>query len=189
MRCVRWLAVIAVFGVVAVSSPARAEPATSNSLQLGLGFRYGAEMNEGDLNPWGTGLGLNVGYTMSNAIYLGGNGEYFFGGSATLPGLVPNEVTSNLWQLSAEGGYDIGLGKSIVIRPKLGVGLASTKVEFCPQGLPCSEDSASDFLLAPGGTFILLTRSFSLSFDVRYALVFADAETAKALIFSAGIGF
>jgi hypothetical protein len=42
--------------------------------------------------------------------------------------------------------------------------------------------------LAPGATFMLITERFGLSVDLRYALIFAD-KTAKALIFSVGIGF
>jgi hypothetical protein len=51
------------------------------------------------------------------AIYLGGNFEYFFGDSVEGGGL---KIKSNIWQLSAEGGYDIGLGENFVIRPKVG---------------------------------------------------------------------
>src|SRR5688500_17848983 len=85
-------------------------PATEGALQCGLGFGYGIELNDGDLNPWGTGIGLDGGYTLPVIpIYVGGNIEYFFGGTAASP-LV--ERDSNFWQVSAEGGYDIGLGDS-----------------------------------------------------------------------------
>jgi hypothetical protein len=162
-----------------------ADAATRGAFQFGAGFRYGVEQNEGEVNPWGTGLGLDLGYTMENSVYLGGNFEYFFGETTSLGTF---EVSQNVWQLSAEGGYDVGLGESIVIRPKLGLGLASLMVDGCPADI-CENTSESDFMLAPGATFMLLTRSFSLSLDARYAMIVAEPELAKALIFSLGIGF
>lgn len=186
MKLAKWCgAMAAACCVMSLAPTAGAEPATAGVLQLGLGFRYGADTDDLNVNPWGMGLGLSAGYTMRNAVYLGGNFEYFFGETVTGPG---SEFSANLWQLSAEGGYDVGLGDSFVIRPKLGVGMASIMAEACVAGV-CADDSESDFLLAPGATFILLTRSFSLSLDLRYAMVFAEPETANALIFSAGIGF
>jgi hypothetical protein len=161
-----------------------AEAATRGAFQFGAGFRYGVEQNEGDVNPWGTGLGLELGYTMENSVYLGGNFEYFFGETVRIGS---SELSHNVWQLSAEGGYDIGLGESIVLRPKLGLGMASLMVDGCPADV-CKDTSESDFMLAPGATFILLTRSFSLSLDARYAMIVAEPELAKALIFSLGIG-
>ena len=59
----------ALAAVLFATAPARAEPKTANSLQLGLGLRYGIEMNEGDFNPWGLGLGIQGGYTLPNAVY------------------------------------------------------------------------------------------------------------------------
>ena len=98
---------------LAVAAPCFAEPATSGSLQLGLGFRYGMELNEGNANPWGSGLGFNGGYTLPVIpIYLGGNIEYFFGNTVQGTGF---ELKSRLWQIHAEGGYDIGLTDFFVL--------------------------------------------------------------------------
>lgn len=165
----------------------RSGPHTANSLQVGLGFRYGMLLSDGDLNPWGTGLGLDVGYTLPNAIYLGGGFEYFFGDSSEALGV---KLTTNIWQLSAEGGYDIGLGENFVIRPKVGVGLAhvGVSVDTCPAGFTCSEDSKSKAAIAPGLTLMLFTRQFSLSIDTRYDMVLID-PALRGLIFSVGIGF
>ena len=172
-------------GCLTAASGARAEAATRGAFQIGAGFRYGFEQNEGDVNPWGSGLGLDLGYTMENSVYLGGSFEYFFGETSTVLG---SEISNNVWQLSAEGGYDVGLGESVVIRPKLGLGLASLMVDGCVAGV-CEDKAEKDFMLAPGATFLLLTRSFSLSVDARYAMIVAEPELAKALIFSVGIGF
>src|SRR3954470_14749046 len=128
MRLVPMLTAGIVAATGLVSATAFAEPATANSIQLGVGFRYGIEMNSGDVNPWGIGLGLDGGYTLPNAVYLGGNIEYFFGDSV---GDDINGATINIWQLSAEGGYDIGLGPIFVLRPKVGLGLANTHEKLC----------------------------------------------------------
>jgi len=161
-------------------------PATANAVQVGLGFRYGHELEEGDFNPWGTGLGLSGGYTLTNGVYAGGNFDYFFGETIEAP---DGELSGNIWQLAAEGGYDIGLGDSFVIRPKAGLGIASLNSEFCLDGYGCSDDSETDFLFAPGTTFLLFTSSVSLSLDLRYDIIFSDPEALNALLFSFGIGF
>lgn len=170
-----------------LATPAAADPATQNSIQLGVGFRYGFEQDPGDLNPWGTGLGLAAGVTLPNAVYLGGNAEYFFGETLEQNDI---EASGHLWQLTAEGGYDIdiGLGPIFVLRPKVGAGIAGVTMETCDIGDTCVDDSSTDFVLAPGATFILMPPGFSLSLDVRYDLIFAE-RTLNAIIVSAGIGF
>ena len=184
MRSVRQLGAVAAAGAFFVSAPAYADPATTNSLQIGLGFRYGIEMMEGDVNPWGFGLGLDAGYTLPNAVYVGGTAEYFFGEEVALEG---GSLDTNIWQIMAEGGYDVGAGP-LVLRPKLGLGFASSSAEVCLDGLGCSNDSATDFALAPGVAAMLFLPMLSVSANVRYAFVFAE-ETAKAIIFSIGLGF
>lgn len=194
MRLVRRLvgSVVAA-GACLVSVPALADPATANKLQLGVGFRYGVDVTSGDdLNPWGIGLGLDAGYTLPNAVYLGGNIEYFFGEQI---GDDTNGASGNIWQLSAEGGYDIGIGPIFVLRPKLGLGLANLHEKVCAQidtgaGLVggCASDTQSKFALLPGATFIVMPPGFNLTADVRYELVFAD-KTGQGLLFTVGIGF
>jgi hypothetical protein len=150
-----------------------------------LGFRYGISLNDGDLNPWGTGLGLDVGFTMPNAVYVGGNVEYFFGGSTKIAGF---DVDANIWQVSGELGYDVGLGDNFVIRPKAGVGFAGLVGKSCASDGTCETSSSTKFAFAPGATLMLLTSKFSLSLDTRYDLIFTDT-TQKGVIFSVGVGF
>jgi hypothetical protein len=158
------------------------DPATSGAVQLGLGFRYGAELNEGDVNPWGTGLGLEGGYTLRLIpVYVGGNAEYFFGEEV-------EDFESNVWQLSVEGGYDFGIGDHFVIRPKLGLGYGFLKAKACGGPDGCLSESDSKPLIAPGAKFMLLLPVFQLAFDARYAIIASD-PAAKAFIFSVGIGF
>lgn len=190
-------AVLVAGGVLFAANPAKAQatvteeqpatrsgPATANVVQLGLGFRYGIELNDGDLNPWGAGLGIDAGYTLPSAVYVGGTFEYFFGGSIDSP---LGEQKGNAWHLLGEGGYDLGLGENFVVRPKLGVGLGNLKTELCSDG-DCKSDSSTNFAMAPGVKLMLITPRFGLSLDTRYAMIFGD-ETAKALIFTIGVGF
>ena len=167
------------------AAPAAAAPATANSIQIGAGFRYGFEQEPGDLNMWGTGLGLDAGITLPNAVYVGGNFEYFFGETLEENDI---EVSGHLWQLTAESGYDIGLGPIFVLRPKLGVGIAGVSAETCDLAGVCVDGSSTDFVLAPGATFIVMPPGFSLSLDIRYDMIFADPKL-DAIIVSAGIGF
>lgn len=178
-------------GAGLVAAPAFAEPATANVLQLGVGFRYGVDLTSGDtLNPWGVGLGVDGGYTLSNAVFLGGSIEYFFGEQIGGDG---NGASANLWQFSAEGGYDIGSGP-VVLRPKLALGFANVHVKSCAvapidiAGTACTSDTKSDVVLLPGATFIVMPPGFSLTLDLRYELVFAS-QTGQGLLFTLGVGF
>lgn len=185
MKRATWLALAASMVGSVVALPAHAEPRTTGAIQLGLGFRYGVEQNDGDFNPWGAGLGLEAGYTMDNAVYVGGNFDYFFG--QELDDAL-GSVDGNIWHLMAEGGYDIGLLHFFVLRPKLGLGVAKWKTDVCVDALGCTKNSGSDLALAPGAKLMLFTPILNVSFDARYVLVFSE-ETSKALVFSAGIGF
>ena len=187
MHQAKWVS--AALGVVAllVAAPSWADgPATAGALQIGLGFRYGAELNDGDFNPWGTGLGLEVGYTLPVLpIYVGGNLEYFFGGTLDTP---LGKVDGNLWQVTAEGGYDFGVGDHLVIRPKLGLGFANLSAETCLANFGCSKSSDAKGVIAPGAKFIIMFSRFELALDGRYDVVLSD-PAAKAFIFSVGVGF
>jgi|SRR5882724_7564612 len=187
MRKTKWLA--AALGVSAwmVAVPSWADdPATAGALQIGVGFRYGVGLNDGDFNPWGTGLGLEVGYTLPLLhVYVGGNAEYFFG---TTKQALDVKVDGNIWQVTAEGGYDFGFGHHVVLRPKLGLGYANVIGESCIGGADCLKSNDNQAVIAPGAKLILIASHFELAFDARYDVVLSD-PTAKALIFSLGIGF
>jgi hypothetical protein len=185
-----WLCRVAA-GVGLVAAPASADPVTANLLQLGVGFRYGADLRKSDtLNPWGSGFGLDGGYTLSNAVYLGGSFEYFFGEEV---GDNTNGASANLWQLSAEAGYDLGLD-TVVLRPTLGVGLANVNAKSCfpaaleLSGSACTSVTQSDFALLPGATFIVMPGGFNAAVGVRYELVFAS-QIGQGLLVILGVGF
>ena len=172
-------------GIYLLSTPAWAgPPATANSVQAGAAFRYGLEMNEGDFNPWASGLGATAGYTLPLAVYAGGYFDYFFGRELLAEGVL---TKGNVWQLMAEGGYDIGFGDIWAFRPKVGLGAARLSVDTCAADLACSRDAQVSFALAPGATFMLFVGRIKLSFDVRYDLIFA-ATTTNAVVLSLGLG-
>jgi len=186
MRRSRWCAGALAAGGLLFTLPAWADPpATANSIHLSGGFVYGVELIDGDFNPWGPGLGLSVGYTLPNALYGGVNFDYFFGESVGSGG---NEFSANVWQLMGEVGYDIGLGKEAVLRPKTGLGIATLNAELCLFGT-CASDSETDFAIAPGLTAMYVGQSFTVGLDVRFDIIFAEGETPKALLFSLGVGF
>ena len=189
----RWIATGALGLVLGlgVVSPAYAQstpPATAGVLQIGAGFRYGIDFEEGDLNPFGAGLGIDVGLTLPSAVYFGGVFDYFFGGSLEEAGL---ELTANIWQFMAEGGYDLALSERWVFRGKGGLGYAGLVQETCidqGMGAQCEDTSDGGFALAPGVALMYLGESFSFGLNTRYDIIFLD-ESVQGLIFSVGIGF
>jgi len=168
------------------ASRVRRSPGDGQRDPGGLGFRYGFELEEGSFNPWGRGLGVSGGYTLPNAIYLGGNFDYFFGDEEEFPG---GDRSGNVWQIMGEGGYDLGIGPNFVVRPKVGVGGASLASEVCLKPGTCTPASEMNLAIAPGSTFVVLTSKVSVSLDLRYNMTFASERTLKALILSAGVGF
>jgi Outer membrane protein beta-barrel domain len=187
MRSIKQVIGAAVAAVVcSFSAAAVAQPATADSFELGAGFRYGiaTDLEAGDDNPWAIGLGVNGGYTLPNALYLGGNFEYFFGQSY---GDDFAGDGANIWQVTAEAGYDLPLGPIAVLRPKLGAGVAKLQDKLCING-DCATDSQADFTMLPGVTLIVMPPGFRLSADIRYQFIFAS-DAPHAIIFTLGIGF
>jgi len=168
MRARHWAGALGLVAVLSAAGVAHAEePVTIGHIQPSFGFRYGAKLG-GGTNPWGPGLGLELGYTLPSAVYLGGSFDYFFG-----------EKSTNLWELMGQAGYDIGVGRSpqLLLRPKVGLGAAM------PSG------DGGRFVTAPGATIMFITSGFLLALDGRLDLVFAGGPPLKAIVFSVGIGF
>jgi hypothetical protein len=160
-------------------------PRTAHVVQLGGGFRYGLSLDDPTPDPWGPGLGLELGYTTGDAFYFGTVFDYFFGERTQIAGL---DLSANLWQLAAEGGYDFQLSEAVLVRPKLGVGAATVRVD-CSNCVGIDPSTSETKLAAaPGLTAMFFAGSVILSVDTRFQMVFAE-ETMKALVFSFGIGF
>ena len=164
-------------------------PRTAGALQLGGGFRYGVDLKDREPDPWGVGLGLELGYTLESAVYVGGVFDYFFGQRVKYE-VADNswEQSANLWQVAAEGGYDFQLSDGVLVRPKLGLGVAMLQASCSGDCIDDASGSSSYFAAAPGLTTMFFPGNMVLSLDARYQMVFAD-ELASAFIFSVGIGF
>jgi hypothetical protein len=163
---------------------AEGEPATSRVLQIGVGGEYGVKLAGPALNPWAFGLGVHLGYTLPMGLYVGVPFDYFFGTEDTVGGLA---AEAKLWQIGAEGGYDLALGATTVLRFKGGVGLAVVSSSSCI-GNVCTGGEESKPVFGPGLTFLYLGSGFSFTLDARYELLPVD-PLAHGLIFSVGFGF
>jgi hypothetical protein len=167
---------------------AEGEPATSRVIQIGVGGEYGVKLAGPELNPWGFGLGLHLGYTLPMGAYFGVPFDYFFGTEDTYGAAA---VEAKLWQIGVEGGYDLALGGAAVLRFKGGVGLASVSTTACVGELDaplCDSRTQSRPVFGPGLTFLYLGPGFSFTLDARYQLLPTD-PLAQGLIFSIGFGF
>ena len=117
--------------VALTSASARAErPFTARHPQVGVRVGYGLYVGEddiGDFNPYGLGVGLTTGYTFDH-LYIGISGEYYLGGWTE--GL-SDQSSGSIWSGMAEPGYDIILGKMMMLRPQVGVGVSSLRFKGC----------------------------------------------------------
>lgn len=98
---------------------------------------------------------------------------------------VTTDVRANVWDLMVEGGYDVSVSESVVLRPKLGLGLGSMQIECFGAG--CNQTSTANWAVAPGLKLIFFGRSVSFLLDARFATVFSD-ENAQAIVLAVGLG-
>ena len=165
--------------VCAFAANANAEtPFTANSVELGGGLNYGIYMGDDDgdpPNPYGLGIGLGAGYTLDFGLYLGGEFNYFLGGSEEAGGI---ETSWNIMQFGAEVGYDLGLSPAFVLRPKLGLGLGIAYAEVSGDGF--SADDSENGLMIPIGVEALYSLGgWHLGGQIRYAIFGVTTETTN----------
>lgn len=170
-----------VLGVLILATPAHAEtPFTADKLQVGGGLNYGVYMGDDDgdpPNPYGFGLGVDLGYTLSPGVYLGGEFNYFLGGSEESAGF---ETSWNVMQYGVEVGYDIGLSPELVIRPKAGIGMGSVNVEFSGGGF--EESNSESGLFIPIGAGVLYSMdSWFIGGDLRYGILNITTESTDPI--------
>ncbi|MBN1611051.1 MAG: hypothetical protein JW940_30750 [Polyangiaceae bacterium] len=166
-------------------------PATAGVLQLEAGFRYGFDLGDTGVSPWGAGVGLGVGYTLDSSIYLAALAEYFFGRS----GMVGvNDVDKNLIQLVGEVGYDVALLKRWVARGKGFVAGARIAKESCSStlipggGSPCPASASINLGFGPGVSLMYVGPQAFFSLDGRYEIVLSDPRESSIIV-AVGIGF
>jgi hypothetical protein len=96
-------------------------------VELGARLGYATNPDSNISNPLGTGIGLRGGVELFHRLYLGVNGQYYFGSSVDTPLSGPGTngtVTTHTTLLGFEAGYSIHV-KFLTIRPQLGIGDAS----------------------------------------------------------------
>jgi hypothetical protein len=167
--------------VLCVCERASALPLISVSASLrGL---YGAYTGDSDINPYGLGVGVRAGVTLPASLYLGGSLDFFFGETVEVAN---TEFSNAIFQAMGNIGYDLSLGP-LMLRPFLGLGLASASSEACV-GNVCSEsESESEFAVAPGAEAYVGLGLLSLTGEVRYNKIFSD-PSRDALVLGVGLG-
>ena len=133
------------------------------------GPRFGSD----DLN---FGAGINGGYTLDQGVYLGGLFNYFLGETNDFTaGPIENEVGFDAWFLMFEGGYDLGLGRALVLRPSFAAGLVTAHSRICqrgPGGETCDSDTESEFEAALSGQLLYNIDGLTIGPELR--LFFGD---------------
>jgi hypothetical protein len=167
--------------------PAEASgPSKPISVALLVGF--GLSLEKGG-NPWGFGFGLRGGYNIDK-IYLGARFVYYLGESqsVSVPGVGAASTTINIWELGVEGGYDVAASDKFVVRPLLGLGLASIGVSSSGSFGAGGSASTSKFFLAPGVAGLYdVTDNIFLGLDARFIIITSSPVT-KGLTFLANGG-
>jgi len=181
-----------VAAAMAATTSAAAEPAfTAGKPSAGLRLQYGIDFGNYELsaNAYGLGLGARGGYTLGFGLYVGGQLEYFFGGSAKSQS---SNLSLSVWQLQAEVGYDLGLAPTFVLRPQLGLGVAGFHDDFCfddaVNGHACRDLSDNYFALAPGAVALLDVGPVFLSAEARVNVILATGQSQSALFLGVGAG-
>ena len=179
------IAALTLLSLTVAAATASAEtPATAERGQVGAALKYGIYMGdtgESDLNPYGIGLGVNGGYTLGFGLFVGGQFDYYFGGSeetefagSTL------EFNAKVFDFMGQVGYDIGLSPDFVLRPQAGVGLASFGGKICAGGRCESPDRESHFALVPGVKALYDVGPVMLTGEASYQMVFVDEDGSEA---------
>jgi hypothetical protein len=165
-------------------------PTLAKPFSAGLLLGFGTDLGK-DFNPWGLGIGVRGGYNLDR-LYLGGRFVYHLGSSAEQlsAGLNTIEVDFNLWELSAEVGYDFPVADKLTFRPSLDVGIVSlmSSTDAAVFGASASA-SASDvkLVLAPGASlFYDINPDIFIGGDLRLPLVVGGGSIFGFVIYANG---
>jgi opacity protein-like surface antigen len=174
-------ALAAAVAIVAGTARARAAPFTERRVGIGVGIDYGLYLGDaaGDIpTPYGLGLGVRSGYTFDPNVYLGAELNYFFGASQRFPQYGDVEGSLRILQFGAQAGYDIDLGRSFVLRPKLGVGAARVTAKVRVEGLT-GEVSEIGLTLTAGAEALYGYKAFFVSLEARYTVLHIDTQPLR----------
>lgn len=166
---------------------------------LGAAFNYGIWTGsdqfknlDGDVNPFGPALGITAGVTLKPGIYIGADFNYFWGGSRTVSGLNAGaSMHANIYDVLGEVGYDLWVGRTGVLRPKVGLGIGIARGTFCGSTgftTACATDSRSGFTIAPGAEYVQFFGPGYLSLEAKWQDVMLSGPDASAVVLGIGIG-
>jgi hypothetical protein len=122
------------------------------------------------------GMGIRVGYSISDRFYIGGAFMYHLGtafGDTTVAGYYP----------AAEAGYDYHV-QGFTIRPYAGIGVFVTRVSGAAADLQVANDSALAFY--PGVQFDYQVGPGFVGVDTRLLFIFATDRDASFGFFAVG---
>ena len=167
--------------------PQLKSPFTAGKSQLGASFDFGLTTGHDDIsaaNPYGFGLGADLGHTLEKGMYFGAEFNYFFGTTQQGSGV---ESTTNVVQYGVEFGFDAGVSADVVMRPKLGIGVATAGTEQNGDDFVASDSTGG--LFVPVGLALLCSvgNGGIIGGDFRYGISLDDADL-NGLLFSLGAG-
>jgi hypothetical protein len=176
-------------------------PFTMNA-QFNYGFWTGDSYNGYDLNAFGPGFGVRLGYTLDVGVYFGADFDYFFGDSqdfgVNLGGLgsAGASVSYNEYNVLGEVGYDFWIYRSGVLRPKVGLGVGIAHGSGCGGGnvlgvgaSTCTGNSKTGFAMAPGLQFLHFFSNVYFTAELRYQHVWvSDVPDPSGVILGVGVG-
>lgn len=181
-------------GELSSSGSVSAPPRSGNELSYSgsAGAFYGGLPDASDsLNPYGVGLGLRLGITLPQQIYLGVSYEHFFGGEGgSYADIAAYEKDATLDQLAAWVGYELPLD-GVTLRPCLGLGAAYMQEETLTtdaRGQERSEDSALGFVVSPALQLQFPVGPASILIEGRYTIVPEAVAEADAVLIGVGFG-
>ena len=176
----RKLAIFAIFAVCYLYADKASALGVSAGLLAGNGFKDG----------YNVGVGARGGITLPMNLYLGASVLYHFGTTNNVGG---SDLTTNVWLLGAEGGYDLGIGP-LTLRPYLGLGYAHLSFAApgaCAAGTCVSvSDSDGKVALSPGAAGLVNLAMFFVGVDLRYTVLLdVDDFNAFGTFLTAGLSF
>jgi hypothetical protein len=112
--------------------------------------------------------GVRGGYTFPFHLYLGADATFYFAGLTVI-------------SLAPEVGYDIGVGRSMVVRPYVGIGFVDVTTALV---------GGSAFEIYPGGEFLYhITPGFFVGGDARVPLFFVSGATGVGFNLMGTVGY
>ena len=175
------LGVVGFLAVTGWANRALAEPFTERRVGLGVGLAYGLYLGDAaeDIpTPYGLGVGARAGYTFDPNVYLAAELNYFFGTSQRFPQYGDVEGSLRILQYGAQAGYDLGLGRHFVLRPKLGVGAARVTAKVRVEDMT-GDVSETGLALTAGVEALGRYKVWFLAVEARYTYLRIDTQPLR----------